>query len=211
MSEQLLAQLLREYEQEKLTVNEVIDRLWGYACEDPSAGKAQLLGLLNHPDKILRGEAARLLRDVEAWENRTTDLTEIQTTSPLKPGAKVELSGGYWPEDAPWRQLGKNCIDGVSQGFRSAGAKRMPVAVIKLPSRITVTLPRQSPQHGIFCILKLPYATSTWDSREGNEAEPSNAIVEVYLVENVPDDMEVFFLQKPCAIELRATYRIVGP
>lgn len=156
----------------------------------------RLDALLNHPQERVR-DAVQQIRDMLFQEKTLIrDITQIRRTSPLQPGCRVQLSGGYTAayRQPEWR-IGRGALSATFLDFVDRGGGKMPAALLKLDEPLV--LPGLQ---GQYALLTLRYV--------GDWAETET--VAIYLTDIAPADIASFAsaLPESSEIESHASYSI---
>lgn len=135
-------------------------------------------------------------------EQLSKDLDYVRQNSPLRPGMRVELFGGYdyYSSDGKPRWLnGRDCYRAEFLGFASCGEDTIPVGLVEFDE--PVELPGHKGRYGI---LRTSYSSHgfAWGETEDT--------VEVHLTEALPEDFAAIRsdLTADSAAETHATYRV---
>ncbi len=127
----------------------------------------------------------------------------ITRTSPLQPGTRLFLSGGYTAAFSPaWWLNGRKNYGATFVGFADRGAGKMPVGLVQLDCEIDLTEGCGLRHKGRFALLTLRHVTN-WTETE---------TVTVHVVEVLPEDAAAFYASHPFGteIETHATYSIAN-
>jgi hypothetical protein len=193
-----LTRLIREYERGSITLVELEIHVLAYLGQFPQRQNEVLSALSTHPDESVR-EVARWVRDdLRKRQEQIKDIDQVRRTSPLKPGTRLTLGGGYTEAYHTPRWLnGRDCYQATFLGFAERGTGKMPVALVQLDDEIE--LPEGK---GRFALLKLLYVANWADT----------GTVTVHIVEALPEDLEAFYASHPLGteVESHATYRIAA-
>lgn len=152
-----------------------------------------------HSEHWVRELAPEILKIVMRRFNRITDIEVISTGSPLQPGVRLQLAGGYEYVN-PWWLNGKPYYQATFQQFLSSGPNEMPVAFVVLDDEIHMIEGTGLVHLGKYALLKLLYIAD-WTETE---------TVTVHIVNQCPNDLVQLYDSHPFGteIESHATYRI---
>lgn len=183
-----------------LTSLEVMDNVWRH-CADDVALATVVQWMANHPEEWVRNIATDIHNATERRNNRVTDITEIENTSPLQPGVSIRLDGGY-DSFKPWWLNGNECYLATFIRFVTRGPNEMPIAFVELDAEIQMVEGCGLQHCGKYALLKL---MSVADS---NLTET----VTVHIVDQLPKDAAAFYDSHPFGteIESHATYRMAA-
>jgi hypothetical protein len=198
-----LAVLLRDWEQKELAYSEffnrMMQRLWPLA---PAARRAALEVLSVHADEDVR-QAASECGSFLRHEALSRDLEHVRRNSPLRPGVRLVLFGGYdyySSEGKPHWLDGRDCYRATFLGFASRGDDVIPAGLVEFDEIIDI------PHHkGRYGILLSTYGSdfTAWSQPEADAV--------VYVTEALPEDISSFRFDgrpSPDPIETHATYRL---
>jgi hypothetical protein len=198
-----LAVLLRDWEQEELAYSEFFDRmmqrLWPLA---PAARRAALEALSVHADENVR-QAASECGSFLRQEALSRDIDHVRRNSPLRPGVRLALFGGYdysSSDGKPYWLDGRDCYRATFLGFASRGDDVIPAGLVEFDEAIDI-----SRHKGRYGILLSTYGSdfTAWSQREAD--------VVVYVTQALPEDISSFRFDGrsfPNPIETHATYRL---
>ena len=150
--------------------------------------------------RLIGRDLQRLLRQ---REEQIKDVERISRTSPLQPGTRLILSGGYTAAySPPWWLNGRKNYNATFIAFAERDAGKMPVALVELDSEIDMTEGGGLRHKGRYALLRLLHVAN-WDKAE---------TVTVHVVETLPEDVEAFYSAHPFGteIETHASYAIVN-
>src|SRR5262249_23661282 len=136
-------------------------------------------------------------------EEQIQDIEQVRRTSPLRPGTRLSLSGGYTAAySRPWWLGGRENYRATFIAFAERGAGKMPVALVELDAEIDLTEGKGQRHRGRFALLSLS-SVANWSVAE---------TVTVHVVESLPDDVEAFYPSHPFGteVETHATYAIMN-
>ena len=181
-----------------ITRLEVMDNVWQH-CSGDGALATVVQRMATHAEEWVRDIAADILTAIERRANRVTDLNEIAITSPLQPGARIRLDGGYESYN-PWWLNGKECYLATFARFVPRGPNEMPVAFVELDDEINMVEGCGLQHRGKHALLRLLFVAD-WNATE---------TVTVHIVDHLPDDVVAFYESHPFGTELEshATYRM---
>jgi hypothetical protein len=140
----------------------------------------------------------RLLQRHEALSK---SIDYIRRISPLRPGSRLKLSGGYdyySPQGPAWLK-GRDCYRATFLRFASWGENTIPTALVEFDEIIEG--PGYKGRYGVL-FARFGPTSIAWDERED--------VVEVYVKEALPDDVSLirFYRASDSVVETHATYRI---
>ena len=138
-------------------------------------------------------------------ETLSKNLEHVQEISPLRPGVRLVLFGGYdyyASEGKPWWLNDRECYTATFLRFLSRGDNAIPAGLVEFDE--VIELP---PYKGHYGVLLANYSASdvAWSQAEDD--------VVVYVTEAVPEDVSFFRFDgraSPDPFETHATYRIQG-
>ncbi len=180
--------------------NKLCEHVWQLPASERGAVVA---GLQTHADKRVR-EIARRLETLLRHEALSKDFDHVQRTSPLQPGTRLTLFGGYsnFAEGGRPAWLGgRDYYAATFLRFERRERDRIPVALIAFEEPVSV------PDHvGRFGVLIGTYGSDgpAWARAEGT--------VLVHVAEAMPDDVVAFLETRPydSVLETHASYRLEG-
>jgi hypothetical protein len=154
--------------------------------------------LRRHPDENVREIGRGLEGELQRRESRVRDIDQLRRISPLQPGVRLVLSGGY--SSPHWWLSGNACYRATFVDFVRRGADNMPAVLIKLQDSIDLTEYSGRRHQGQYALVSLLYL-SNWEE-EGT--------VTVHIVDKPPEDPVAFYATHPFGteIEAHATYAI---
>jgi hypothetical protein len=198
-----LAELIRDWEQGSLAHGEFFDRmlkcLWPLA---PAAKQVALEALSAHADEGVRraaSECGSFLRN----EALSRDLDHVHRNSPLRPGVRLALFGGYDYYSSggkPYWLNGRDCYRATFLRFAPHDEDLIPAGLVEFDE--VIDMPGHKGRYGILL------ATYGLDFVAWTQPE---ADVVVYVTEAMPENLSVFRFDgraSPDPIETHATYRI---
>lgn len=196
--------VIRAWDEDRLTLGELLNEMMAQLGRLPSPeAYAAVEELSAHPDADIR-EAALECRGLMRHAELSKDIEYIRKNSPLEPGARLELFGGYdyySSEGKPWWLGGKECYRATFIGFASYGEGTIPAALVEFDDIVDV------PGHkGRFGILRTSYGPRSFAWEEPED------VVEVHVTETLPEDLASIRhrLTADFAAETHATYRLAG-
>jgi hypothetical protein len=191
--------LIELHEAGHISREEVINDIWSHFAADVDGLKTVVRRMANHHEQWVRETAEEIQSLITRRENRVTDISEIIKTSPLQPGVRIRLDGGYEHYN-PWWLNGNAYYSATFVRFVSRGADEMPVAFVELDHEIQMIEGCGLQHRGKYALLKLLHIAD-WDAEE---------TVAVHVVEGLPHDVAAFYASHPFGteIESHATYRI---
>lgn len=195
-----LNRLIRLWQRGEITQCEWFERVWEHLWKRPEHKGAVLDALSKHADENVRGVVPMVQDLLHRCESRIKDIGHIRRTSPLQPGTRLILSGGYNAGiSGPWWLNGRKSYKATFIRFAEQGAGRMPVALVELEEEIALTEGGGLRHKGRYALLKLMYVAA-WAETE---------TVTVHVVEVLPEDVEAFYSSHPFGteIESHATYK----
>jgi hypothetical protein len=179
----------------------VMRTLTGLQTLSPEERPSALERLSAHANEGVR-DAASECRGFLQHEALSKDLRHIREISPLRPGVRLALFGGYdyyASEGRPWWLNGRECYRATFLRFASRGDDAIPAALVEFDEVIDV-----APHKGRYGVLLASYSSNSvaWSQTEDN--------VVVYAAEALPEDASAFRFDRrtPDPIETHATYRI---
>jgi hypothetical protein len=200
---QEFAELIRAWEEKSLTYLELFDRMTQQVWKLPAAARHAALDELSvHADEDVSRAAAEcrvLLHHGELSRN----LDHIRQTSPLRPGVRLALFGGYdyyATDGKPGWLNGRECYRATFLRFAARGEDVVPAGLVEFDE--VIDLPGHKGRYGI---LLSSYGTDfvAWSQTEGN--------VVVYVTQALREDVSSFRFDgrvSPDPIETHATYRV---
>jgi hypothetical protein len=197
-------QLIRAWEENYFTSLEFQDRVLGQLRELPAAEQHSMLESLSaHADEVVRNVALEF-RQLQRHEALSKDIDYVRRNSPLRPGIRLELFGGYdyyASEGKPAWLNGRECYKATFLGFTSYGEDTIPVALVEFDELIEVF-----GQKGRYGILFGTYASDwvAWSQTDD--------VVAVCVKEALPEDVTLIrsFRASDAVVETHATCRIEG-
>lgn len=195
-----LQQLVKHQERGVIASNEFVDKFVTVITQFPQCKVDALILICDHPSEAVQGTLASvvdLLRRCEESE-KSKDLNHVILTSPLQPGIRITLSGGYTAAYEPPAWLGgREHVGATFVRFAQGKAGSTPVAFVAIEEPIAV-----AEESGRFALLKL-LSGGSWGESE---------TVVVHLVDGLPSDVDAFYKADPFpypnAVETHATYRV---
>ena len=192
-------QLIRQRERGFIAGNEFVEKVFYYVWRYPDQRSDVANQLANHPDAAIREALASIQDLFGRIEEQIRDVTQIRRSSPLRPGSRLVLDGGYDVARPFWLN-GREYYAATFIQFAECGSSKMPVALVELDEEVDVTEASGLRHRGRYAILRLRYL-GNWTASE---------TVTVHIVEVLPQDLEAFYSSHPFGteIESHATYRI---
>jgi HEAT repeat protein len=195
-----LNRLIRFRERRVITRTEFFGGLLTYLGKFPEQKSDVLRALSDHPNRDVRevfSDIWNLLRN----ESLSKDLDHLRRASPLQPGTRLILFGGYDFYSSRGKPRWLNGRDYYKATFISFVQRRrdsVPVACVELDEAFDL-----AEHKGRFALLLDRYssASAAW-SAEGT--------VTVHIVERLPEDFEAFYASHPFGteVETHAQYEI---
>jgi hypothetical protein len=200
-SQSSVSELLSLHEGGAVSSLEVVGAILKHCHDKPAVAAGIASALHQHPSEDARWIGRELQRVLDEYARQIKDIEQIRRTSPLQPGTRLILSGGYSAAySRPWWLNGREYYKATFIMFAERGAGKMPVAVVELDTEIDMTEGRGLRHNGRFALLRLLYV-SNWTETE---------TVTVHVVEALPDCVETFYGPHPFGteIETHAKYSI---
>jgi hypothetical protein len=196
-----LNRLVQLHDRGEITRLEVEESILDYLWQLPQQKDEVLEALSVHPDDFVRQAVPGIQRIMRRRDEQIKDMDQIRRTSPLQPGTRLKLSGGY-DHGQSWWLNGRDCYHASFIAFAERGADKMPVAVVELEEELDMVEACGQRHKGRYALLSLLFIAN-WD-RKGT--------VTVHIVETVPTDFAAFYLSHPFGteIETHATYEITS-
>jgi hypothetical protein len=201
-----LARLIDDWEDGSLAQSEFFERmsqcLWPLA---PAAKEAALAALSAHANEGVR-KAASECGLFSRNEALSRDLDHVRRNSPLRPGVRLALFGGYDYHSSggkPYWLNGRTCYRATFLRFAPRDEDLIPAGLVEFDEAID--MPGHTGRYGVLL--------STYGMDFVAWALPEAEVV-VYLTEVLPKDLRVFRFDGrafPDPIETHATYRIEEP
>jgi hypothetical protein len=168
-----------------------------YLAEFPEQEIELLDRLAHHSHESVRESVPSIRKTLRKLKEQIKDIEQIRNTSSLRPGARMQLCGGYSQSD-PWWLNGRKLYKATFIDFADRGAGKMPVAMVELEDEIDMTEARGLRHKGRYALLKLMFVAD-WVETE---------TVTVHIVEALPKNLAEFYLAHPFGteIESHATY-----
>jgi hypothetical protein len=199
-----LAGLIGDWEEGSLAQGEFFDRMMKYLSPlAPDAKDAALAALSAHANEDIRQAAAdcgSFLRNAAL----SRDLDHVCRHSPLRPGVRLALFGGYDYHSSggnPYWLNGRECYRATFIGFAPRGEDLSPAGLVEFDE--VIDLPGHKGRYGaLLTSYGLDFVAWT---------QPEADAVVVYVTERPPEDFSVFRYDgraSPDPIETHATYRI---
>ena len=194
--------LIHAWESNCLCFIEFEDQMWGQLWKLPLAEKRAVLTALSaHANEDIR-KAAFELEAMVRYGELSKDFDYVRENSPLHPGIRLQLFGGYDYDSSggkPWWLNGRICYTATFLGFASYDENTSPAGLVEFDEVIEV------PGHkGRYGVLLTSYGPdhAAWERSEG--------LVTVHVTEAPPEDLSFLqsFRASAFAIETHATYRI---
>jgi hypothetical protein len=182
---------LRLFESHIITWNELQSRVWDCVFKFPKLKDEIFNKVLNHPNEDVQRCGQLLHEQFQRSANRVTDIEQIRRTSPLQPGTRVEVGGGYTSlYSSPVWLDGREFRAGTFVDFLPAGPGKMPVALLELDEEY-----KSEKHNGRYLVLRL-YFVADWTEGE---------TVEVFVVAEPLVDAAAL-LEADDSVETHATY-----
>ena len=127
----------------------------------------------------------------------------VRQNSPLRPGVRLELFGGYdyYSSDGkPWWLNGRDCYKAAFLGFASCGENTIPAGLVEFDEAIEI--PGHIGRYGVLLARHGSLDSFTWGQTEDTVA--------VYVTEAPPEDLSAIRCDRAfaAALETHATYRV---
>jgi hypothetical protein len=196
-----VSELLVLHERGAVTALEIEEALWAHCHDKPVLALEITKALQQHPSEVAHSIGHGLERSLRRRQEQLKDVDLIRGTSPLQPGARLILSGGYTAAfSQPWWLNGGESYKATFVGFAERGYDKMPAAMVKLDCEIDMTEESGLRHRGQNALLSLLHVAN-WVRTE---------IVTVHVVESLPEDVEAFYSTHPFGteIETHARYAI---
>jgi hypothetical protein len=196
-----LHRLIRLRDQQVLTGCEFLERVLTFLTQFPAQKDDVLATLCEHPNENVRAEVPFIreaLRKRQQSE-QAKGIHRLRCTSPLQPGTRLTLGGGYTAAYQPPRWLnGRDSYSATFLAFAQGKVDSRPVAFVELDEEVVT-----AESNGRYALLRLLY-NGTWTASE---------TVVVHVVEALPDDIDAFYALDPYpydkAVETHAWYQIL--
>lgn len=201
-SEGFVSAVLARYRAGEMTRDEVVEAVLRRCHEQPAAAAALVRILRQHPEESARGVGGDVQELLRRRAQQVKDIEQIRRSSPLRPGSRLALGGGYTAAySRPWWLNGRECYLATFIDFAARGAGEMPVARVALDDEIDMVEAGGRRHRGRHALLKLLHVAD-WAATE---------TVTVHVVESLPDDVGAFYAVHPFGteIESHATYTLV--
>jgi hypothetical protein len=159
---------------------------------------AALEALSAHPNEDIRRVALEF-RIFERNEELSKNLDYVREKSPLRPGVRLELFGGYdyySSQGKPWWLNGRDCYKAAFLGFASCGENTIPAGLVEFDEAIEI--PGHTGRYGVLLARHGSLDSFTWGQAEDTVA--------VYVTESPPEDLSAIRSER--ALETHATYRV---
>jgi hypothetical protein len=196
-----VSELLSLYEGGAVTSLEVLDAVYEHCYDKPAVAAEIARALHERSSERVRWLGHELQCLVRQREDQIKNVEQIRRTSPLQPGTRLILSGGYWAGNcSPWWLSGRENYKATFIAFAEREAGKMPVAYLELDNEIDLTEGGGLRHKGRYALLRL-LQVANWTESE---------TVTVHVVEVLPDNVEAFYLSHPFGteVETHATYAI---
>lgn len=198
-----VSELLSLYEGGAVSALEVLDSVFEYCHDEPTVAVEVARAFHQHSSDDVRWLGRQLQDLLRQRERQIKDVELLRRTSPLRPGTRLILSGGYTAAfSPPWWLNDQKDYKATFLAFAERGAGKMPVALVELDNTIDMTEGSGLRHKGKYARLTLLYVVN-WSKSE---------TVTVNVVERLPEDMDAFYLSHPIGteIETHATYTIAS-
>ncbi len=198
-------ELIRNWEEESFTSSEFSARMMNCLWALPAFERNSALEHLSaHADENVRQVASEWQAFARQRE-LSTNLDYVRRHSPLRPGVRLVLFGGYdyyATEGKPAWLNGRECYRATFLRFASRGDDMIPAGLVEFDEQI-----ESLGHNGRFGIMLTSYGPNSfaWE-------QPEDDVV-VYVTIALPDDVSSFRFDgraTPDPIETHAIYRIEG-
>jgi hypothetical protein len=195
--------LLGAWKNGELTLMEFSAKVAGELRKLPGNARDDVLNELSaDADENVKSTAAEC-RTLLHHETLSKDLDFIRQNSPLRPGVRLELFGGYdfYSSDGkPWWLDGRDCYRATFLHFAPRGEGTIAAGVVEFDEALHV-----GEYKGRFGVLLTSYSVSSpaW-------LTPEDTVV-VYVAESLPQDVSSYRFDgraSPDPVETHATYRL---
>lgn len=175
--------LMRSAEARHITHGELLSAMARF-FSNASEKEARLLpALAEHPCTDVQSVARWIIEQNQKAVSLIRDLEQNRRASPLQPGVRVRLGGGYTAVyAAPCWLHGYDCFKGTFVDFADCGPGRMPAAIVKLDEPVIL-------RDGVanYALLRLRYVANWVESET----------IGVHLVESLPANFPAWFAAHP--------------
>jgi hypothetical protein len=195
--------LIGDWERNVITSLELQDGIMRHLRTLPSAERhAALEALSAHASEDMRRVALEF-QIFERHDALSRNLDYVRQNSPLRPGRRLELFGGYdyYETGGKPRWLnGRDCYRATFLGFVSCGENAIAAALVELDEVIEV--PGHTGRYGILLPRHIGLDSFAWGLMEDTVA--------VYVAEAPPEEMSFIRWDRAsaAALETHATYRV---
>jgi hypothetical protein len=186
-----------------LTSGEFYDRMMDYLQKLALADRpAALEALSAHANEDVR-KAVSEFQIIKRHEEQSKNPDYVRRNSPLHPGVRLEMFGGYdhySSQGKPWWLNGQDCYMATFLNFTSYDENAFPAALVEFDE--VITLPGHNGRYGVLFATHGLLESIAWGQTE--------AVVEVHLTEKLPEDLASLqsYRNSASAIETHATYRV---
>jgi hypothetical protein len=196
-----LRRLIRSLDKGMVTGTEFLCDLLTYLTRFPEQQDEVLTTLRDHPNECARAAIPAIQEALRkrAESEQSKDIHHLRRTSPLQPGSRLALGGGYTAAYAPPRWLnGRESYRGTFLAFVQGNVDSRPVAFVELDEEVAT-----GQFKGRHALLRLLHE-GTWTAAE---------TVVVHIVDALPDDIDAFYALDPFpyhkAAETHASYQLL--
>lgn len=192
--------LVDDYGQGNVTTGEFVDKLYGFCFKNPQEKDFLFNKLLAYKDESIKSIVQAVKDIFLKAEQQVKNINRIREISPLQPKVTILLYGGY-DHGNHWWLNGRKYYKATFINFFYCGVDKMPVAFVELQEEIDIAEGCGLHHKGRYALLKLHFVAN-WDETE---------IVEIHVVESLPDDIEAFYKSHPFGteIETHASYKVI--
>jgi hypothetical protein len=132
-----VSELLSLYEGGAVTSLEVLGAVWEHCHDKPAVAVEVARAFHQHSSESVRWIGRQLQHLLRQREEQIKDVELIRRTSPLQPGTRLILSGGYTAAYShPWWLNGRENYKATFIAFAERGNGKMPVALVELDNEI---------------------------------------------------------------------------
>jgi hypothetical protein len=194
-------ELIRLWEENYFAFGEFQNLMIGQLRKLPAAERQDALETLSaHANEDIRQVAAEF-RLLQHNEGLSKDIDYVRQHTPLRPGSRLELSGGYDDQSSGGKPAwlnGRDCYKATFQRFVSYGENTVPVALVEFDE--VVEGPGYKGRYGVLFAGYGPNSIA-WSETED--------VVSIYVSEALPEATLIrFFRASGSAAETHASYRV---
>jgi hypothetical protein len=191
---------IRAYLKGDITGEEALSMAYEQCYDKPEVAAEFVRLLRQHPDKGVCSIGESIEEFFRQRAAQIKDIEQVRRVSPLQPGTRLVLSGGYAHPGPPRWLDGRPCYKATFLAFAERGADKMPAALVRLDEPIDMVEGGGQRHRGQFALLKL-WHVANWEETE---------TVVLHVVEALPEDVEQFYATHPFGteIETHVTYAI---